>query len=152
MKNCMIINKNKFLKNHNEYQNKKYKIDPKFRIRNLISSKIAKQLKLSGSCKSGKSCLYYIPYTIQELKQHLEKQFEPWMNWNNHGKYNKDTWNDNDSSTWKWQLDHIIPQSNLPYTSMEDNNFKKCWSLENLRPYSAKQNQLDGSTKIRHKK
>ena len=26
----------------------------------------------------------------------------------------------------------------------------KCWTLTNLRPLSAKQNTLDGSTKIRH--
>ena len=53
-------------------------------------------------------------------------------------------WDDNDISTWTWQLDHIIPQSKLSYTSMEDDNFKKCWDLSNLRPYSAKKNILDG--------
>jgi hypothetical protein len=73
------------------------------------------------------------------------------MNWNNQGMYNSDTWNDNDPATWTWQLDHIIPQSDLPYTSMEDENFKKCWTLENLRPLSAKQNLLDGVSRERHK-
>jgi 5-methylcytosine-specific restriction endonuclease McrA len=72
------------------------------------------------------------------------------MNWNNHGKYNAKTWDDNDPSTWTWQVDHIIPRSDLPYTSMEDDNFKKCWSLDNLRPLSAKQNIIEGSQKIRH--
>lgn len=72
------------------------------------------------------------------------------MNWNNQGTYNVQTWDSNDSTTWTWQLDHIIPQSDLPYISMEDNNFKKCWSLNNLRPLSAKQNLLDGATRIRH--
>lgn len=28
---------------------------------------------------------------------------------------------------------------------MEDENFKKCWALSNLRPLSAKQNVLDGN-------
>jgi len=28
---------------------------------------------------------------------------------------------------------------------MEDENFKKCWSLDNLRPLSAKINILDGN-------
>jgi hypothetical protein len=74
------------------------------------------------------------------------------MNWDNYGKYNPKTWDDNDSSTWKWNIDHIIPQAKLPYTSEKDVNFKKCWSLNNLRPYSAKQNLLDGATKIRHKR
>jgi len=29
-------------------------------------------------------------------------------------------------------------------------NREKCWSLNNLRPYSAKQNILDGIYKVRH--
>ena len=35
---------------------------------------------------------------------------------------------------------------------MEDEEFKECWALSNLQPLSAKQNQSDGATKIRHKK
>jgi hypothetical protein len=49
-------------------------------------------------------------------------------------------------------IDHIVPQSDLPYSSMNDENFQKCWALENLRPLSAKQNYLDGMTRIRHNK
>jgi hypothetical protein len=82
---------------------------------------------------------------MQDLKIYIEAQFEPWMTWDNHGNYDLNTWDDNDQFTWVWQIDHIIPQSLLPYTSMEDDNFKKCWALENLRPYSAKQNLLDGN-------
>lgn len=74
------------------------------------------------------------------------------MNWDNYGSYGPKTWNDNDQSTWRWQLDHITPQSDLPYTSIGDENFKKCWALENLRPLSAKQNMIDGVTRTRHKK
>src|SRR5690606_32326486 len=29
----------------------------------------------------------YLPYNIQELKSHIESQFEPWMTWDNLGKY-----------------------------------------------------------------
>ena len=83
------------------------------------------------------------------------------MNWDNWGIYKLGQWSDNDQSTWKWQIDHIIPQSELLYTDMfkygywwfkkmSDDNFKKSWSLENLRPYSAKQNAIDGGSKIRH--
>lgn len=73
------------------------------------------------------------------------------MNWNNHGKYDPKTWDDNDPNTWTWQLDHIIPHSEFKYTSTEDEEFKKCWALNNLRPYSAKKNLIDGASKIRHK-
>jgi len=81
---------------------------------------------------------------MQELKNHIEKQFKPWMNWNNRGPYKINEWNDNDPTTWTWQIDHIIPQAKLPYTSMDDENFKKCWALENLRPLSAKLNLFKG--------
>jgi hypothetical protein len=88
---------------------------------------------------------------MQELREYLEQRFEPWMTWNNYGTYKgEDIWKDNDITTWTWQIDHIIPQSDLPYSSMEDDNFKKCWALENLRPLSAKQNWLDGVKKVRH--
>jgi hypothetical protein len=73
------------------------------------------------------------------------------MNWNNYGKYDSNSWDDDDSSTWTWQLDHIIPHSTFKYSSMEDEDFKKCWSLDNLRPLSSKQNLIDGINRTRHK-
>lgn len=33
-----------------------------------------------------------------------------------------------------WEIYHIIPQSNLPYQTMTDDNFQKCWALDNLNP------------------
>jgi len=117
--------------------------NPLYGLRHRISVLI--RFYIQG-VKNG-SVLKFLPYTIQELKNHLESQFEPWMNWKNWGKYNVNSWIDEDQSTWKWQIDHIIPQSKLPYTSMEDENFKKCWALDNIRPYSAKQNILDGDRK-----
>lgn len=135
-----LNNKDKILHTRSKYIKNRKLIDPTFKIRLFIFNKIHSKLKnVSGSI------LQYLPYSIQELKQYLEKQFEPWMNWSNHGVYRKNKWNDSDQSTWTWQIDHIIPQSKLPYVSMEDDNFKKCWALENLRPYSAKQNIIDGA-------
>lgn len=122
------------------------------RLRHNVSRLIYIKLKNNGGSKEGKSISNYLPYTIQELKEHLESQFEPWMNWDNQGFYKLSDWNDNDPSTWKWQLDHIIPQSDLFYSSMKDENFKKCWALSNLRPYSAKQNVLDGTQGLRNGK
>jgi hypothetical protein len=67
------------------------------------------------------------------------------MNWDNHGKYCLDVWDDNNSNTWTWQIDHIIPQSQLVYDSMAHPNFLKCWALSNLRPLSAKKTVIDGA-------
>lgn len=143
-------NKEYFSHYMREYEKNRKNNDAIFKSRKEISSKVANALKRQGNSKNKKSILEYLPYSFQELKESLEKQFEPWMNWNNRGKYNPKTWDDNNSSTWTWQLDHIIPQSDLPYDSMDHENFQKCWALENLRPYSAKQNIIDGVSRIRH--
>lgn len=126
------------------------KSDPLFKFRKTLSVSIGYYLKKQGSSKRGGSIKNNLPYTTSELCQHLEKQFEPWMTWDNHSVYDAKIWNDTDPSTWTWQLDHIIPQSDLPYASMEDDNFKKCWALENLRPLSSKQNVVEGVNRTRH--
>lgn len=143
-------NKDKIISKQNEYKNNKYKTDINFALRSILSTTIRNRLKANNSSKCRSSILAFLPYTIKELCLYLESQFEPWMNWDNRGKYNSKIWNDNDKSTWTWQLDHIIPQSLLPYDSMSHPNFQKCWDLNNLRPYNSKQNLLDGSNRIRH--
>lgn len=146
-----IEHKKECIERGRKLTNKKYKSDSLFKLRVRLSCEIKRALRKNNSSKKGHSILEYLPYSIQELKNHLESLFEPWMNWNNHGKY-VNIWDDNDQSTWVWNIDHIIPQSDLRYTSMEDDNFKKCWSLDNLRPLSAKQNIIEGTNRIRHKK
>jgi hypothetical protein len=127
------------------YVKNKLKENSNFKLRRNISKLISSYLKRYGFRKNGNSILDNLGYTIDELKQHLEKQFEPWMTWDNWGIYDLKTWDDNDSSTWTWQIDHIIPQTKLAYTSMTDDNFQKCWTLENLRPLSSKQNLIKGN-------
>ena len=134
-----------------KYRQERRKNDPAYRLRSDMSRVIRLVLRQNNATKRGQSYLQYLEYTIDGLKSHLENNFESWMTWDNHGKYDWKTWDDNDPSTWTWQIDHIVPQSSLPYTSMEEENFKKCWALDNLRPLSAKQNLLEGATRIRHK-
>jgi ribosomal protein L33 len=121
---------------------KRRSVDPIFRMREAISANIRMCIK-----KNHQPFDKFISYTIQELKSHLEKQFEFWMTWNNYGTYRIDTWDNNDQSTWTWQIDHIIPHSKFKYNSMHDQEFKDCWALSNLRPYSAKQNLIDSDRK-----
>ena len=134
LKNYKIKNKDKI--------NKKYKekliSNINFKLRKNISRHIYGILKKNNLNKSHTSILNFLGYSIEDLKNHLEKQFDKNMNWSNYGIY--------------WHIDHIIPQSCLIYEKMEDENFKKCWSLNNLRPLDAKTNMLDGATRIRHKK
>ena len=143
---------------YKQYQKEYEKINPrklrkksppslKDKIRTNISRSISKSLKKNNVIKNS-SIIKYLAFSIQELKDHLINKFEPWMNFNNYGKYNPKTWNDNDPSTWTWQIDHIIPHSNFKYLSMEDKEFKKCWDLNNLRPLSSKQNILQSNKRI----
>ena len=140
--NRKIINSNLLLRRKN---------NPAYRLRCYMSSMIRDALKQNNSKKLG-SCIKFLDYSFKTLQNHIEKQFEPWMTWDNHGKYDPNIWDDNDKTTWKWQIDHIVPQSDLPYISMEDNNFKKCWALDNLRPLNAKSNIIDGTNRLRHAK
>ncbi len=100
--------------------------NPVHRIRNNVSRQIIHALKRSHGSKRGESVLNKLGYTLEQLKEHLESQFNEKMNWDNYGSY--------------WHIDHIYPQSLLPYESLEDDNFKKCWELNNLRPLEAIEN------------
>jgi hypothetical protein len=101
-------------------------------VSKLIRFYLFKQLipKTSSTWKN-------LPYTPKDLKEHLEKQFDDNMSWNNYGKY--------------WTIDHIIPQSKLLFKDFNDENFLKCWRLENLRPLEKianikKSNKIIGET------
>ncbi len=130
-----------------KYQKDRKKTDPAFKLRINVSKSIRMALRRNDSSKNGQSILKYLPYTIEELKNYLELLFEPWMSWENHGKYNIRTWDEDDQKTWTWNLDHIMPQSDLLFISMKDDNFKICWALENLRPYNAKKNIEEGNNR-----
>ena len=126
-------------------QKQAYQQKPSIRIRKILSSAIRSKLLENKSSKNCFSIIKYLSYSIQDLRFHLENQFEDWMNWDNYGIYRLETWDDNDKSTWTWQIDHITPQSNFKYSSMQDKEFIDCWALSNLRPLSSKQNLLDGN-------
>lgn len=42
------------------------------------------------------------------------------------------------------------PHSLFNYSSSQDEDFRKCWALSNLRPLSSKQNHADGVSRARH--
>jgi hypothetical protein len=132
---------------YNHAERKRMHSSPEYKMRRVVSTHICGALKDANSSKNNESCWKYLPYTRNELKSHIEKLFEPWMSWENWSKYDAKTWDDNNSKTWTWSLDHIIRQATLPYKSMEEENFKKCWALSNLRPLSAKQNLLENYRK-----
>jgi hypothetical protein len=138
-------NKFSYLQRNKKNNIRRYNSDIKYKLKSRLSSEIRKHLLKMNLSKSGESIINYLPYSIEELKKHIESLFENWMNWENHGIYDSETWDDNDQSTWTWQIDHIIPHSKFNYHSMKDKEFLECWDLKNLRPLSSKQNIIDGN-------
>lgn len=101
------------------YNKERYANDLNFKLRRIMSASVAQMLRAKGTSKEGRSVLEFLPYTVEELKSHIENLFEPWMTWDNHGKYNPNTWNDNDASTWTWNIDYIKPHSTFKYKTMD---------------------------------
>lgn len=115
-------------KYHKKYRNERRKNDPVFRLRMDIPTIIRRAMKKQYY---GDSIWNYLPYTPLELKEHLERQFDEHMNWDNHGSY--------------WHIDHIIPQAAFCYDSESHPDFIKCWTIDNLRPMRAIDNMRKSS-------
>lgn len=138
-------NKSKLIADEIRRAKTKREIDPAFRLRDNLSKHINCALKRHGSSKMGESTFTHLEYTIDDLRRHLESQFEVWMSWENYGKYEVEIWDDSNPNTWRWNIDHIVPQSKFSFSSMQSADFKKCWALDNLRPLSAKENLQKGN-------
>ena len=149
-------------KKNNQYDKNRRSTDASFRLKKAVSASIRSLLKKNDSSKNGKSVKKYLPYTFEQLENHLEDLFAApenltpdgkiWMHRENQGAYIPTKWDDDDPSTWVWQLDHIIPHSTFKYTSMDSQEFRDAWDLTNLRPLSAQRNFLDGVNRTRHPK
>lgn len=73
---------------------------------------------LQGKTKNLKS-LEYLGCSIEELKEHLEKQFTEGMSWENRGIKG-------------WEIDHIVPVSQFDLSNEDD--IHKCCHYTNLQP------------------
>lgn len=72
-----------------------------------------------------------VGYTSDRLKRHIESLFIDGMSWDNRNL---------------WHIDHIIPIAAFNFTSSQDIDFKKCWSLNNLRPLWKEENIYKNDT------
>jgi hypothetical protein len=99
------------------------KKQPSMRIERTIRRGIYKAIK---SEKAGRHWESLVGYTLDDLMRHLESQFTKGMSWENYGK---------------WHIDHIKPIADFRLTSVDDPELKECWSLWNLQPLWANDNQ-----------
>lgn len=106
--------------------------DPRFRLRNVISTVIGASLRKRGGSK-GASWEALVGYSAEELKRHIERQFVRGMSWENYGE---------------WHVDHIVPVAAFEWQSPDDPDFRACWALSNLRPLWAIENKRKSSRRL----
>lgn len=107
--------------------NKGRRQQPNINLCHRMSTRISRGLR---DGKQGRSWTEFVNYSIEELIGHLEGLFHSGMSWENKGE---------------WHIDHIRPIASFNFTSPTDPDFKKCWSLENLRPLWATDNLRKGA-------
>lgn len=101
---------------------RKLRDDPRYALDRRMGWAIWNSLKNGKAKRSWESL---VGYKIDELFIHIERQFEPLMNWGNMGE---------------WHVDHIIPRISFKYENDNDPEFLACWAITNLRPLWAKDN------------
>jgi hypothetical protein len=105
-------------------------LDPQYRLRGNVGALLRYGLSRRGITKGG-SVWDIVGYSVSELRKHLEERFDDGMTWDNYGS--------------EWHLDHIRPESWFLYKSVHDEDFKKCWALDNLQPLWASENMAKGN-------
>lgn len=112
------------------WQNARRKKDPAWRVSSHMRTLIHRGLK---GRKQGRSWRSFVPYTLDELMRHLERQFHSGMSWENHGS--------------AWHIDHIVPLNVFSFASADDPEFRAAWALTNLRPLWAFDNLTKNATR-----
>lgn len=101
----------------NAYLRERFSKNPRVRLNSRMSNAIGESLRTG---KSAKSWADLVPYSLNELMRHLERQFLPGMNWSNMSD---------------WHIDHIVPLAAFQFDRASDAGFKAAWSITNLRPF-----------------
>jgi len=109
------------------YEKNKKDTDPHYRLSCYTRTAVYTCLKENNISKY-RSTFDLLPFTLESLITHLEKQFTEGMCWDNYGE---------------WHLDHILPMNSFDFD--EENSFSDCWSLGNLQPLWSFENLSKGS-------
>lgn len=117
-------NIDKIRKTKRDYERNRKSSDPLYKLISNFRTAIYQVLKESNVEKN-KSYFDILGYTPDELINHLEKQFKDDMTWDNYGI---------------WHVDHKFPITSFDIQEMGDEEFMKCWSLENLQPMWGEEN------------
>jgi hypothetical protein len=117
-------NLDKIRQTKRDYERNRKASDPLYKLISNFRTAIYTVLKESNVDKYGH---YFdiLKYTPEELINHLEKQFTDDMTWDNYGI---------------WHVDHKLPITSFDIQEMGDDEFMRCWSLNNLQPMWGEEN------------
>jgi hypothetical protein len=86
-----------------KYYRERRKLDVLFALKSGIVRLIRTSINRGGFTKKSKT-VDILGCSYEEFKNYIESKFEPWMTWENKGKYNGHL-------NYGWDIDHIIPLS-----------------------------------------
>jgi len=124
-------NRDKWRKTKRTYERTRKANDPLYKLISNFRTAIYQVLKENNVDKNG-HYFEILKYSPDELISHLENQFKDGMTWDNYGE---------------WHVDHILPITSFNIQEIGDNEFMKCWSLNNLQPMWGEEN-IKKSNKI----
>lgn len=127
-------NKDSVVSRKREYQKKKYNTSIHYRLRVILRARL--NCILGGKQKAG-SAVRDLGCSTEELKKHIESQWEDGMSWDNYGR-GKD----------KWSIDHIIPIS--LFNLEDEEQLKKACHYTNLKPMWFSDNASKGNRHHEH--
>ena len=130
-----LKNKEQINQNYRKYIKNRKETDPIFKMQNIIRKIIGNSFKNKGYKKNTKT-EEILGCSFQNFKIYIERQFENWMTFENHGKYNGDY-------NFGWDIDHIVELKNVK--TIED--IIKLNHYSNLRPLDSRINRVDRNTK-----
>ena len=119
----------KHRENKRNYEKRRKSEDPTYKLICNFRTAIYTVLKEQNLTKRDH---YFdmLGYTQGVLIEQLEKQFKDGITWKNYGE---------------WHVDHKRPISSFKLTDVYDEEFQKCWSLDNLQPMLGKENISKGN-------
>jgi len=122
-------NRDKVRKWARDYERMRCATDPKYKLGRNTRTAVYTCLKERNVAKY-RSTFDLLGYTLEELMNHLEKQFTEGMTWDNYGE---------------WHVDHKIPMTSFNFETTDDREFKLCWCLDNLQPLWGSDNLTKGT-------
>lgn len=109
-----------------------YRTEPWFNLKVKVASRVRRMLLGAAGGKSRARTEALLGYSMQELAEHIERQFSNGMSWEK-------------VFSGEVEIDHIVPVRVFKVSSLDDPELRACWALTNLRPMWKSKNRAKGA-------